>query len=122
MKATTAEKWISQTEIGREEFGNDRQICDQIPEVESIEGSKIFTIADFFRVLLKPLTGWHVPDVFIRRQGSIIGENKDAYVARLEKEKNDFIERLKKEVKNIDAKNVNHIPTREECRNQGIVL
>ena len=28
MKATTSEKWISQTEISREEFGNDRQIYD----------------------------------------------------------------------------------------------
>jgi hypothetical protein len=111
MNATTAEKRIYQKEIGREEFGNDRQTCDQIPDVESIEGSKIATIVDFFRVLLKPLTGWQVPDVLIRRQGSISGENKDAQVARLEKEKNDFIERLKEEVKKIDAKRVNQIPT-----------
>jgi hypothetical protein len=47
----------------------------------------------------------------IRRQGSIFVENKDAQVARLEKEKNDFIERLKEEVKKIDAKRVNQIPT-----------
>ena len=40
MKATTAEKWITQTEIGRDEFGNDRQMYDQIPEVESIEAAK----------------------------------------------------------------------------------
>jgi hypothetical protein len=104
MNATTAEMRISQKEIGREESRNDRQTCDQIPDVESIEDSKIVTIDDFFRVLLKPLTGWQVPDVLIRRQGSIFGENKDAQVARLEKEKNDFIERLKEEVRKIDAK------------------
>ena len=111
MNATTTEQWISQKEIGREKIGNDGQIYDQIPEVESIEGNKVFMISDFFRVLLKPLTGWQVPDVLIRRQGSIFGENKDAQVARLEKEKNDFIERLKEEVKKIDAKRVNQIPT-----------
>jgi hypothetical protein len=111
MNATTTEQWIIQKEIGREKIGNDGQIYDQIPEVESIEGSKINTIVDFFRVLLKPLTGWQVPDVLIRRQGSIFVENKDAQVARLEKEKNDFIERLKEEVKKIDAKRVNQIPT-----------
>ena len=111
MNATTTEQWISQKEIGREKIGNDGQIYDQIPEVESIEGNKVFMISDFFRVLLKPLTGWQVPDVLIRRQGNIFGENKDAQVARLEKEKNDFVERLKEEVKKIDAKRVNQIPT-----------
>jgi hypothetical protein len=111
MNATTAEMRISQKEIRREEIRNDRQTCDQIPDVESIGGSKIVTIVDFFRVLLKPLTGWQVPDVLIRRQGNIFVENKDAQVARLEKEKNDFIERLKEEVKKIDAKRVNQIPT-----------
>ena len=114
MKATTAEKWISQTEFGRAEFGNDRQIYDQIPEEESIEGSKIFTIADFFRVLLKPLAGWQVPDVLIRRQGSIFVENKDASAVRL-KEKDDLVERLKEEAKKIDAKRVNQIPTGITC-------
>jgi hypothetical protein len=110
MKATTAEKWINQKEIGREEFGDDRQIYDQIPEVESIKGSKIFTITDFFRVLLKPLTGWQVPDVLIRRQGSNIVENNDAWAVRL-KEKDDLVERLKEEAKKIDAKRANQIPT-----------
>jgi hypothetical protein len=111
MDATTTEQRISQKEIGREKIGNDGQIYDQIPDVESLEGSKIFTIVDSFRVLLKPLTGWQVPNVLIRRQGSIFGENKDAQVARLEKGKNDFVERLKEEVKKIDAKRVNQIPT-----------
>jgi hypothetical protein len=110
MNATTAEMRISQKEIGREEIRNDRQTCDQIPDVESIEGSKIATIVDFFRVLLKPLTEWQVPDVLIRRQGSNIVENNDASAVRL-KEKDDFIERLKEEVKKIDAKRVNQIPT-----------
>jgi hypothetical protein len=110
MKATTAEKRIDRIEIGREMIGNERQIYDHILEVESIEDGKILSIADLFRVLLKPLREWQVPDGFIRRQ-SIIGENKDAYVARMEKEKNDFIERLKMEVKKIDANKVNHIPT-----------
>ena len=31
--------------------------------------------------------------------------------SRLEKEKNDFIDRLKMEVNKIDAKKVNHTPT-----------
>jgi hypothetical protein len=43
MNATTTEQWISQKEIGREKIRNDRQTCDQIPEVESIGGSKIVT-------------------------------------------------------------------------------
>ena len=111
MNVTTAEKRIYRKEIGRGKIRNDRQIYDHIPKVESIEEGKIFSIADFFRVLLKSLREWQVTDGFIRRQGSIIGENKDAYVARLEKEKNDLIERLKMEVKIIDATKVNHIPT-----------
>jgi hypothetical protein len=108
MNATTAEMRISQKEIRREEIRNDRQTCDQIPDVESIEGSKIATIVDFFRVLLKPLTEWQVPDVLIRRQGSNIVENNDASAVRL-KEKDDLVERLKEEAKKIDTKNVNHI-------------
>jgi hypothetical protein len=107
MNVTTKEQWIS----GREKIGNDGQIYDQIPEVESIEGNKFFMIFDFFKVLLRPLTGWQVPDVLIRRQGSILGEKKDAQVARLEKEKIDFVERLKEEAKKIDAERVNQIPT-----------
>ena len=108
MNATAAEKWISQKEISHKEIGNDKQIYDQLPKVESIEVSKISTIVDFFRVLL---TGWQVPAVFIRRQGRLIDENRDACVARLEQEDNDFIERLKIEVRRIDANKVTHIPT-----------
>jgi len=101
LNATTAEKWIIRKEISCEKIGNDRQIDDRIVDANFIEDSKIFSFTDFFMVLLKRLTGWQVPDVFIRRQTSIIGENDDAYVARLEKEKNDLIERLKEETKRI---------------------
>ncbi|HET6490066.1 MAG TPA: hypothetical protein VFG28_09905 [Syntrophales bacterium] len=52
MNATTADKWISQIEISREEIGQDTQNFDQIVEVDSAEDSMIFTIIDILMVLV----------------------------------------------------------------------
>ena len=77
-------------EISRDKIRNDRQICDHIAKMESLDDGKIFSIADFFRVLLRPLREWQVPDGFIWRQGSIIGEYKDAYVLQVGERKKRF--------------------------------
>ncbi len=52
MNATTADKWISQIELGREDIGNDTQNFDQIVEVDSAKDGMIFTIIDTLMVLV----------------------------------------------------------------------
>jgi hypothetical protein len=52
MNATTADRWISQIEIGREEIGQNTQNFDQIVEVDSAKDGMIFTIIDSLMVLV----------------------------------------------------------------------
>jgi hypothetical protein len=52
MNATIAENLIGQREIVHEEIRHDYKIYDQIVEVDSAGDSMIFSIVDFFMVLL----------------------------------------------------------------------